>query len=92
MVNPCRKNDQVIRLQEDAHPLVALVTDIEVSMTIPDVPNFLVLMQVLVEKALDLLLVDIPHLLGRNGDLVTVLVPALFGQLVDVLNVAEVVV
>ena len=44
----------------------------------------------LVEERLDLLLVDIAHLLGRHGDHVAVLVAPLARELVDVGLVSEI--
>ena len=79
-------------LEVDANPVVALVAHVEVSVPVADVPDLLVLVQVLVEEGLDLGLVDVAHLLGRHGDLVPVLVAPLAGQLVDLLEVAHAVV
>lgn len=49
-------------------------------------------MQVLVEEALDLVLVNISHLLRGHGNHIPVLVASLRRQLVDILLVGEVVV
>jgi hypothetical protein len=46
-------------------------------------------MEVLVEEHLDLLLVDLAHLLGGDGDDVAVLVASLGGELVDICNIRE---
>lgn len=37
------QDDEVVLLQLDAHPLVALVPHVEVALAAPDVPNLLVL-------------------------------------------------
>ena len=84
--------EQVVLVQLHAHPLIVLAPHIKVSLTVPNVANFLVLVQVLVEEHLDLILVDIAHLLGRHKYLVPVLVPALSCQLIDTLQGREMIV
>lgn len=69
-------------LQVDPHPLVAAAADVEVAGAVADVADLLVLVQVLREEVLDLLLVDVAHLLRAHGDLVAVAVPPLLGQLI----------
>lgn len=81
--------NQVILHQLDAHPLVALAPHIEEACAVPDVPNLLVLVQVLIEERLHLLLVDVAHLLRGHGNNITVLVAAILGELVDICNVGE---
>lgn len=86
MVDTRGENDQIVLHQLDAHPLVLLATDVKVSLTVPDVADFLVLVEMLVEEHLHLLLVHIAHGLGGHGDLIAVLVSALGGQGIDVLD------
>ena len=81
--------DQIVFLQLNSNPLIAPTPHIKEARSVPDVPNLLVLMQMLVEERLDLLLVDIAHLLGRNGDYISVLVASLAGKLIDVCDVCE---
>ena len=69
-------------LQVDPYPLIVAAADVKVAGAVTDVADLLVLVQVLGEEALDLLLVDVAHLLGAHGDLVAVAVPPLLGQLV----------
>jgi hypothetical protein len=92
VVDTSGKNEQVILLQPYAHPLVILAPDIKVSLTPSNIANLLIFVQVLVEEHLDLVLVHITHLLGRDDDLVAVLVSSVGGQLVDAVDVGEVVV
>lgn len=84
--------NQIILLQVYPHPLVALAPHIKEPSTISNVPNLLILMQMLMEEHLNLLLVNIPHLLGRNSDHIAILVTSLFRQLVDILLVRKAVV
>ena len=79
MINPRRQHNQIPLLQPNPHPLIALTPHIEEARAIQDVPDFLVLVQVLVEERLHFFFVDGAHLLGRDGDFVPVLVVALFG-------------
>ena len=84
MVDARRQDQQVVLLEEDAHPPVALVPHVEVAAAAADVADLLVLVQVLVEEGLDLVLVGVAHVGGRHGDLVAVAVAALRGEAVDV--------
>ena len=83
MINPSRKNNQIILTQPNAHPLILLPTHIKVSLPIANVSNLLVLMQMLTEECFHFLLVDVAHSLRRDADFVAVLVAALGGQGVD---------
>jgi len=76
MVNTTGQDDQVALPQPDPHPVVSLAAHIEVTGAVENVPDLLVLVQVLVEEALDLLFVDVAHLFWRDCDLVSVLVVA----------------
>jgi hypothetical protein len=89
MIDARRHDHQVALLEPDAHPVVALAPDIEVSRSGQDVPNLLILMQVLVEEILHLLLVARERR-GRDLDLVTILVGAGFRQGVDAAQVGGV--
>lgn len=82
MINPRWHNHQIPLLQPNPHPLVPLTPHIKVSSPIQDIPDLLILVQVLVEEILDLLLV-----VGQSGwgdfDGVAVLVVSVFGDAVD---------
>ena len=87
MVNPRRQDDQIVLDKLDADPLVALAADVEITRPVADVPDLLVLVQVLVEKLRQLGLVQIArHRCGRDRDLVPVLVVTLGGERVDTLQ------
>lgn len=83
MIDSCRQDDQIVLLQPDSDPVVSFTPHIEETLSIQDVPDFLVLVQVLVKEHLDLILVHSAHLLGRDGDLISVLVAAVLGDLID---------
>lgn len=84
--------NQIVLLQPYANPIITLAPDIEESCAVSDVSDLLVLVQVFVEERLDLLLVDIAHLLWRYCDHIPVLVASLRCQLVDILFVGEIVI
>jgi hypothetical protein len=78
---------QVVLLQLNSHPVIALAANIKEAATIQDVPNFLVLMQVFVEEHLHLLFIYVAHFRRGNGNLIPVLVVALRSQGVDILQI-----
>jgi hypothetical protein len=78
------QHNQIALLEPDSDPIVAFTADVEKPRAVEDIPDLLVLVQVLVEKRLDLLFVNVTHFLGRYNDLVAVLVAALHCQFVDV--------
>lgn len=90
MVNPRRQNNQIVLGQLDAHPLVLDTADIKVPLPVEDVPDLLVLVEVLGEEGLDLVLVRGAQGLRGHDDLVAVLVAALPGELVDLGDGGEV--
>jgi hypothetical protein len=92
MINARRQNKQVILLQENSNPLIALVSNIKISASVSDISDLLILMHVLGEKRLDFLFVDVPHLLRGHGDHIAVLVAACRGESVDLRDFREVVV
>lgn len=88
VVNPRRHNHQIALLQPQPHPRIVLTPHIKVSAASQNVPNLLVLVQVLVEESFDLLLVTGEE--GRrNLNLVAVLVAALGGDLVHAVQVVR---
>lgn len=86
MVNARRHNHKIALLKPQAHPIVILAPDIKVSSTTQNVADLLVLVQVFVEESLHLLLIAGKQL-GRNLNLVAVLVVALGSDLVDAVQV-----
>lgn len=57
MVDARRQDNEIPFLQPNAHPLVVYAPYVEKALPVEDVSNLLVLVQVLVEKHLDLVLV-----------------------------------
>lgn len=92
VVDAGREDNEVVLSKVDAHPGILLAPDIKVALATADVANLFVLMQVLVEKGLDLFFVDGAHLLRRDKDFVAVLVAAVLRQLVHARNIGDVVV
>lgn len=74
-------------LHLNPHPIIILAAHIEEPSAIQNVPNLLVFVQMFVEKYLNLLLVDIAHLLRRNCNLVTILIVALLRYGIDIFDV-----
>lgn len=89
--SPAGRGTDIALFQSDSDPVVIFASDIKVAVAIHDVADLLVLVQMLVEKRLDLCLVRIAESLWRDGDFVAIFVVALFGYPVDVCHVAEVV-
>lgn len=57
MIDTRRQDDQIILLDAQADPLVILATDVKVPGAVEDIPNLLVLVQMLVEEGANLGLV-----------------------------------
>ena len=83
MINSSRHDHQIIGLKPDANPIVVLAADVKVAAAITDVPDLLVLVQMLVEEGLDFVLVVGQQRRG-DGDLVAVLVATRGSEGVDV--------
>ena len=92
MIDPCRQNQQIVLLNLDPHPLILLTPNIEIALSVTNVSNLLVLMQMLREEHLDFVLVRITHLFRRDDDLVSVLVASLGCYGVHIVDVGAVVV
>ena len=84
MINPRRQHQQIPRLRSNPYPPVARVAHVKETVPIPDVPDFLVLVHVLVEEHFDLILICRAHGAGRHGDFVAVGVVAGFGEVFEV--------
>lgn len=74
MIDTRRQDDEVSLVQMDPDPAVGAVADVKVAVAVANVPNLLILVQVLREEGFDLVFVGVAHLLGRHGDLVAVAV------------------
>jgi hypothetical protein len=83
MIDARRQNDEITLLHGDANPLILGPTDIKKASSIQDIPNLLVLMQVLVKEHLHLPLVHGAHRLRRYDALIAVLVAPFLRELVD---------
>lgn len=66
----------------NSEPFVSFVPDVEVTVTLEDVPDLLVFMEVLIEEHLDLVLVHITHCRWRDCNHVPIFIVALRSQLV----------
>lgn len=87
VVDARRQDDEIILLDTDTHPLVLDAADIEEAVSVQDVADLLVLVQVLLEKGLHFLLIDGAHLLRGDDDLIAVLVAAFLRKGIDLSNV-----
>lgn len=92
MIDAARQDDQITLLKPNPNPVVSLTPDIKVTRTVKNVANLLVLMQMLTEESLHFFLVNVAHLFGANGNLISVLVVARCGNLVNPRDFGDVVV
>jgi len=76
--------DEILCLQPDPYPLVAPVSNVEVSIPLKDVPDLLVLMKVFIEEHVDLFLIHWAHFLWRDSYFISVLVGSFGSNLVNV--------
>jgi hypothetical protein len=81
---------EIVLIELDADPVVVAAAYVEEAAAVEDIADLLILVQVLVEEHAHLLLIHVAHLLGRDDDLVAVLVRALGGEPVDVGDIREV--
>ena len=86
VVDTSRQDDQIILAQPNPNPFIFLTPDIKVTLSVADIANLLVFMQMLAEERLYFLLVDVAHGLWRNADFIAVLVSALRGNGIDGLD------
>jgi hypothetical protein len=84
MINSSRQNNQVILLQPYAYPVVRFASHIKEPFPIKNVSDLLIFMEVLVEKHFHFVVIDITHFVGRDYNLISILVAALFGNCVDI--------
>jgi len=92
VIDTGRYNNHIILFQLYPNPLVAFTSDIEETDAISNVSNLFVLMQMLVEKHLHLLLIDIAHLLRGDSNHIAILVAPLLRERVHVCRIREVVI
>ena len=83
MIDTTRQDDQIALLKPDPDPVVTLASDIKVACAIQNVPDLLVLVQVLAKESLDFLFVNVAHLLRADSNLISVLVVARRSDLVN---------
>lgn len=85
VVNARRKHKEIGLFECDPDPVVFLAPHIEEATTFDDIADLLILVQVLVEEVLDLFFV-VWQSGGRDGNLVAVLVVALLGQSIHIIE------
>lgn len=86
MVDTSGEDNQIILLQEDTDPFIIDPADIEETLAIENVADLLVLVQVLCEEHLHFVLIHSTHGLNRDGHRVAILVAALRGELIHLLD------
>lgn len=77
MIDASRHDHEIVLLQLDPHPVIALAAYIEEASAVQDIADLLVLVQVLIEEHLYLLFIDITHCLRRDCHLIPILILAL---------------
>ncbi len=92
MVDARGEDNQVILHQPNPYPLVLLPTDVKIPFSITDIPDLLILVEMLSEEHLHLGFVGLTHCGGRNDDLVAVLVATFLSKRIDVRDIREMVV
>lgn len=90
MINARRKHNQIAPFQPNPDPVVALTPNIEEPRAIKNIPDLLILVQVLVEETLHFLFIDVAHFLWRHSDFIPVLVVALLSERIHVVVGADV--
>lgn len=90
MIDARWQNKQIVPFKLNTYPVILLASDIKVALAAPDIADLLVLVAVLDKERLDLVFVRGPHLGGRDGNFVSVLIASLRRQLIDVVHVGEV--
>jgi hypothetical protein len=92
MINATRQNNQIALLQPNPHPVISLTPDIKVPRTIQNVPDLLVLVEMLVEEGLHFFFVNVAHLLRADGDFIPIFVVAGCGDGVNTRDFGDAVV
>lgn len=92
VVYTCRQDDHIVLLQLDPHPIIISAPNVEISLATSDVPNLLILMQMLMEKHFHFVLISIAHLLRRYYNFIAILVAALCSYLVNTCKVWQAIV
>ena len=92
MIDPTWQDDQITLLKPDPDPVVPFTPDIKVTRSVQDVPDLLILVQMLMEERFDLFLVNVTHLLRAYGNLIPILVVPGCGNLVNTRHLGNTVV
>lgn len=92
MINARRQYQQIILLHSNPNPCIILTPDIKEPISIQNVSNLFIFMQMLRKEGFHFLFVYGAHLFGRDGDFIAVFVAAFSGQGVDGGEFGEVVV
>lgn len=88
----CRRAWRHYLLNTDTNPSVIGASDVKEPLTVANITNFLILVQMLVEEGFNLFLIDLAHLLWRHNNLVSVPIAAVRSQLVDPIQIRDLVV
>ena len=83
VIDASRQDDKIILLHPNAHPIIFLASHVKEAITVKDVSYLFILMQVFIEEHFHLLLINITHLLRRNGYFITVLVATFHRKCID---------
>src|ERR1700753_1011101 len=86
MVDTSRHNHQVILVKFDPYPMDVFIPHIEIAASIQDISYFFIFVQVFVEEYSNLLVVNITHYSGRNGNLIAVLVLSFSSNFVNIIH------
>lgn len=78
MVYAGRKADQISLMDPQPDPVISFIPHIKEPRAFQDVPDLLILMQVFVEEGLHLAVINLTHSGWRDGDLIPVVVVAIF--------------
>jgi hypothetical protein len=79
MINPRRQYQQIILLQPNPDPRIILTPHIKEPISIKDISNLLIFMQMFRKEGFHFFLVDGAHLFGADGDFIAVFVAAFAG-------------
>jgi hypothetical protein len=79
-----------LTIKTDPNPVISFAADVEIAISLENISDLFILVQMLIEKHLDFFLIDITHLLWRDGNHISILVVALRCQIVNSLDLWEV--
>lgn len=78
-----RKDYQIFLLQPNSDPLILWVPNVEEPVPVQNIPDFFVLVKMLVEEHLYFLFVYRAHLVWRHDNLISILIRPLGGNFID---------